>query len=62
MQQAGTCEYCGEVVENLVTCDVCGAQVGPDHKKDYGCYVCQGRVSVDAEGDENDVDRPMDRR
>lgn len=43
---AGICDYCGTAVEELITCEVCGARVGPDHKKEYGCFVCQGRVQV----------------
>ncbi len=43
---AALCDYCGETVEKAVTCELCGATVGPDHKKEYGCYVCQGRVTV----------------
>lgn len=45
-ERAGTCDYCGKAVKKGITCEVCGATVGPDHKKEYGCAVCKGRVSV----------------
>lgn len=43
---AGVCDYCGEAAEKLVTCDVCGARVCPEHDRAYGCASCQGRVTV----------------
>lgn len=39
---ARTCEHCGKVSEKLVACEACGAQVCAEHKKEYGCDVCQG--------------------
>ncbi|MFB6209329.1 MAG: hypothetical protein ABEJ56_04310 [Candidatus Nanohaloarchaea archaeon] len=35
------CEYCGER-EAVDTCEMCGASICAEHKKDYGCEVCGG--------------------
>lgn len=45
-ERAGLCDYCGQVAKKPVTCELCGATVCPDHKKEHGCYVCKGTVTV----------------
>ncbi|MCJ7450833.1 MAG: hypothetical protein MUP58_03790 [Candidatus Nanohaloarchaeota archaeon QJJ-9] len=41
---SGICNHCGDVVETLQSCEVCGAQVCPECKLEYGCKNCQGAI------------------
>lgn len=42
----GVCDHCGEAVEKLVSCEMCGSRVCPAHKREFGCAVCKGRVQA----------------
>lgn len=41
MSISGLCDYCNNR-EAITTCEVCGAKVCQEHKKEYGCEVCEG--------------------
>ncbi|MDY6789559.1 MAG: hypothetical protein SVV03_06390 [Candidatus Nanohaloarchaea archaeon] len=44
---AGICESCNDVSETLVSCELCGAKVCTDCKKESGCRVCGGVRKVE---------------
>lgn len=46
MASASLCDYCGKAVEKGITCELCGATVCSEHKKEYGCASCQGQTRV----------------
>jgi len=41
MEVESLCDYCHRKPA-VTNCEVCGASVCEDHKRDYGCDVCNG--------------------